>query len=530
MVSELERNLIQRVAVGDIIRRQAGRLPDKEALVEVRENRTVRLTYREFNAHTNRLGRALRALGLRQGDRVATVCANSAEFVITAYGLAKAGMVWVPVNPGLGPHDIKYILNHSEARAVVVDDVLTRLVEGLTAELPLVEHFVYLPVTGAPVPERYREFWSLLEQGAPDEIEDVIIRDRDLVQIMYTSGTTAAPKGVMHSHLSIFVVSLANCIELEIFRDRVTSCLMPFFHSAQHTLTTSSFHAGAKVVVLRGFDATRVLETIQREKITNLFMLPAMYRALLDHPEFDRYEVSSVQHCIYAMTPMDQRTLEEAQARLGARFALGTGQTEAYPSSNNFLPEWQLTKRGNYWGLSSPVFDTAVMDDEGRLLPRGQVGEIVWRSPAVMEGYWKDPAATEEGFKYGWRHSGDMGYFDEDGLLVFVDRKKDMIKTGGENVPSIKVERVILSDPRVQGCAVIGLPHPRWIEGVTAIVEPKPGARLTEQDIIDLCKRELSGFEVPKAVIFVESLPRTTTGKVQKHVLRQQYRDFYGRQ
>ncbi|MDA8334048.1 MAG: AMP-binding protein [Peptococcaceae bacterium] len=527
MVSDLELNLIQRVAVGDIIRRQAERLPWKEALVETRENRIVRLTYHEFNECTNRLGRALRGLGLGKGDRVATVCNNSAEFVITAYALAKSGMVWVPVNPGLGLQDIRYIVNHSEARAVMVDDTFTGLLDSIAAELPGPENIVCLPVTGAVIPENYREFWSLLEQGAPGEIEDVVIHDRDLVQIMYTSGTTAAPKGVMLSNLNVFVVSLANCIELEIGRDRVCSCLMPFFHAAQHTLITSAFHVGAKVVVMRGFDTVRVLEAVQREKITNLFILPAMYGAVLDHPDFDRYDVSSLAHCIYAMTPMDQRTLEQAVVKLGARFALGTGQTEAYPSSNNFLPEWQMKKSGNYWGISSPVFDTAVMDEGGRFLPAGQVGEIVWRSPAVMEGYWKDPGATAEGFRFGWRHSGDMGCFDEDGLLVFMDRQKDMIKSGGENVPSIKVERVILGDPRVQGCAVIGLPHPRWIEGVTAVVEPKPGSGVTEEDIINLCKMGLGGFEVPKAVIFVDNLPRTTTGKVQKHVLRGQYRDIY---
>jgi len=199
---------------------------------------------------------------------------------------------------------------------------------------------------------------------------------------------------------------------------------------------------------------------------------------------------------------------------------LGTGQTECFPATNVFEASQHLDKSGNYWGLSTVALDTCVMDDNGNILPPGEVGEIVWRGPGVMEGYYKDEEATVESRKFGWHHSGDLGSFDEDGQLLFVDRKKDMIKTGGENVASIKVELAILGDHRVDQVAVVGLPDERWIEAVTAFVIPMKGSQITEQDIIQLCKRELGKFEVPKKVIFMDSLPVTSTGKVRKNILR----------
>lgn len=527
MATELEKNLIQRVAVGDIFRRQARSRPDQEAVVEKRGERYLRLTYRELNEQLNRFARALRSLGLAKGDRVGLLGPNSVEYLIALYGCAKGGFTAVPVNPGLGPKDVAYILNHAEVKVLVVDDLLVPLVHGMKNDLPGVSHFVSIPATGKDAGEPFVDFYRFIEGNSGEEVEDVIIEDRDLLEILYTSGTTAYPKGVMISHLAVFIMSLSNAIELEIRRGRVGTTLMPLFHCAQQTFTTTFFHVGGKTVLFRGFDPGWMLEAIQREKIGVIFCLPAMYRAMLDYPKVSGYDLSSVERCVYAMTPMDQRTLAEGIRVFGAEFMLGTGQTEFFPSTNTFRPEWQLKKQGNYWGESALVLDTAVMDEEGNLLPPGKIGEIVWRGPAAMEGYLKNPEATAESRKFGWHHSGDLGYFDEDGLLVFVDRKKDMIKTGGENVPSIKVERVILSDPRVESAAVVGLPHERWIEAVTAFVVPKKGAQLTEEDIISLCKKELGGFEVPKRVVFLEDMPKTTTGKIQKHILRERYRELY---
>jgi long-chain acyl-CoA synthetase len=299
------------------------------------------------------------------------------------------------------------------------------------------------------------------------------------------------------------------------------------FHCAQQTFALSALHLGGKVVIFRAFDPGLLLDAIERERIQMMLCLPAMYRAMLDHPKIKSVDLSSLKTSVYAMTPMDRRTLEEAIETFGADFLLGTGQTEFFPSTNTFRSEWQLKKMGNYWGESALTLDTAIMDSGGDLLPQGETCEIVWRGPAVMNCYLKNEEATVESRAFGWHHSGDLGYFDEDNLLVFVDRKKDMIKTGGENVPSIKVERALLSDHRIMSAAVVGLPHPHWTEAVTAFVVKQENADLDEQDVIDLCKRELGKFEIPKRVVFIDEMPLTSTGKIRKNILRENNTKIY---
>ena len=227
------------------------------------------------------------------------------------------------------------------------------------------------------------------------------------------------------------------------------------------------------------------------------------------------------------MAPMDEKTLEFLVKYKGIDLYLNSGQTEFFPPTNYRTPQWQLTKKGNYWGAPGLVVDGAIMDDEGHLLPPGDVGEIVWRGPACMEEYLNNPEATDESRKFGWHHSGDLGFIDEDGLLKFVDRKKDMIKSGGENVSSIKIEETILKDQRIVAVAVVGLPHEIWSEAVTAFIVPRTPGEITEEDLIQLCKTSLAAFEVPKKMVFVDQLPTTSTGKLRKNVLREQYADLY---
>lgn len=526
MIVDLEYNLISRVAVGDFLRRSARRFPDKEALVEYRGGKRLAFTYEELNRLTNRFARACRRWGLRPGERVAAIGGNSWEYLVAAYGLAKAGLVWVPINARMAVNDILYVLQHSEARTVILDDLAAGYAEVMRRQLGL-EHLLFLPVTGAPLPEGETSFPEFLEGASDEEVEDVLINDRDVVQIMYTSGTTSRPKGALITHLQVVFAALFNIGTLLFSPDERLLCMMPLFHCAQHTLVNSAFTAGATVILLRAFDPALVLRVVETERLTWLFALPVMYRALVDHPDIDRYDLSSVTRCLYALAPMDRNTLARARRKFSrAEFLLGTGQTECYPATNVFFAAW-AEGEANYWGRSLLGVETAIMDEEGNLLPPGRIGEIVWRAPTVMAGYFKDPEATAQARRHGWHHSGDLGYFNEDGLLVFVDRKKDMIKTGGENVPSIKVEEVLLSHPEVAAAAVIGLPHPRWGEAVTAFVVPKEKGRLTSEEVISYCKQHLSGFEVPKAVVFLEELPTTATGKVRKYVLRQQYRDYY---
>ncbi|MGC8660260.1 MAG: AMP-binding protein [Desulfomonilaceae bacterium] len=526
MVTELEHNLAQRVSLGDIFRRQARHIPDREALVEKRAGERISFTYKTLNDQLNRFASALKDSGLKPGSKVAIIGPNSWELVVAMYGCAKGGFIAVPLNPRLGPDDIIFMLNHSEPEIIVVDDILCPLIDKIKDKCKTLKDFISIPATGNKCPEYFVDFKTFLGDQSEEEFEQVVW-DRDPFAILYTSGTTARPKGVVLSHLSFYIMSLSNLIEMKIFREHNGAIVMPMFHCAQQTFATTHFHIGAKNVICRSFDPCAMLEVIQEEKIGSLFLLPMMWRTMLDHPRIKEYDVSSLQRCTYAMTPMDKRTLEQCMETFGPNFLLGTGQTEFFPSSECFKPEWQLEKMGNYWGDPALTVETAIMDEDDNLVPSGQMGEIVRRGPGHLIEYFKDPDATDEIRKFGWAHSGDLGYFDEDGLLVFVDRKKDMIKTGGENVPSIKVERAILSDPRVSEVAVVGLPHEKWVEAVTAFVVPKEKTLLSEEDVIAICKKELGGFEVPKRVVMVEELPKTTTGKLQKNIVKKQYWDLY---
>ncbi|WP_431026964.1 class I adenylate-forming enzyme family protein [Lysinibacillus sp. LZ02] len=503
--------MLNRIALGDSIRRSAWRYPNKEVVIDGDR----RFTFQDVFQHTNQFANYLLNQGLQKGDRVATICLNSYEHIVAMYGIEKAACIWAPVNPVLTSSDIDYILKAAEVKLVVVDDILYKAHEAL------LKQYDCLLVTANDAENSFTKAY----QDESMEEPEVDIQDRDIAHIMFTSGTTSNPKGVMTSHLSIHLAGLGSIIELGLDRTISTVGMMPFFHCAQHTFINAIMILGGKITVMKKFDPVELMQIVEQEKVNFTFLLPIMYRAIIFHPERKNYNLSSLKQCLYAMTQMDRTTLETGIKELGAEFWLATGQTEMYPGTAFFRPEYQLTKRGSYWGEPSIVNDLAIMDDEGNILPNKQVGEIVHRGPNVMNGYLNNPEATKEASKFGWHHTGDLGYIDEDGLLVFVDRKKDLIKTGGENVASIHVEQKMLDCEHVENCVVVGLPHPRWIEAVTAFVKVKDGA--TAEDVYGYCREHLANFQVPKKIILVDEFPMTSTGKIQKHVLRSTYVQLY---
>lgn len=509
-------SIVNRIAIGDIVRRTANRLPHKEAIIDGDK----RITYQELELITNRFANYLLASGFKKGDTVATICANSWQFIVAIFGIQKAGLICVPINPMVSINEKNHILSEVKAKLVICDKEFLHEKESILKLCPKVL------VTREENDRLEDRFESTLNYG-DSSVPNAHIEDRDTAQIMYTSGTTGVSKGVVISHLSVYISSLANIIEVGIKQDEVGTVMLPIFHCAQHTVVVSFLHLGATLVVIRAFEPTTLLATIRNERVTWMLALPMMYRALLAIPTRTKSDTKSLRSCVYAMAPMDEATLKRGMEEFGAEFSLGTGQTEMYPVTVNFKPEYQLQKKGSYWGTSSLMNDTAIMDENGQLLKQGEVGEIVHRGPNVMSCYYNRPEETEISRLFDWHHTGDLGYFDEDGLLVFVDRKKDMIKTGGENVASILVEQTILFYEKVANAVVIGLPHEHWIEAITAFVVLKPGSEASEEDIIAHCKKHLSGFQVPKEVVIVDELPMTATGKIQKHALRKRYETFY---
>ncbi|GAA4002914.1 acyl-CoA synthetase [Comamonas faecalis] len=521
--TDAPRHIIRRTTLGDIPTRSARRRPQSIALWDGDES----LTYAALEAQANQLAHHLLASGLQPGAKVAMLASNSIEMVVATFGIFKAGMVWVPVNHMLGGADVRYVIEHAEAAMVLADhELLQRPDLAPTVQELGLPVLVLSPgrTSGATTP--------LLQalQGQPATPPGIAIDDDDLVLLMYTSGTTGKQKGVMHSHASVHSALLSNAAEGKMDIHMVATLGLPLFHCAQFSGLGAGLIAGSSMVLFRAFDPHVYLDAVERRRITQLTGLPLMYAALLQVQTQQPRDLSSLQMCTYGMAPMPRPLLEKLTAHFCPSFALGSGQTEAFPITVRFRPEQQLQRFGSYWGTSTMANDTAIMDGDGNLLPWGEVGEIVHRGANVMLGYYKDPEATAAVSRFGWHHTGDIGKFDEDGQLLFLDRTKDMIKTGGENVPSIKVEEVYLRHPAVANAAVVGLPHARWGEAVTVFVLLKPGAQATVDELIGHGRQQLAGFEAPKHVQILQEFPMTPTGKIQKHRLRTQFLELFSNQ
>jgi fatty-acyl-CoA synthase len=350
--------------------------------------------------------------------------------------------------------------------------------------------------------------------------------DDEPVQMIYTSGTESKPKGVLLSARSLYTQFASVIIDGEMSCDDVEVHSLPLFHCAQlDCFLTPDLYLGATSIVLPGPDAAKLLATIQAEKVTKLFCPPTIWISLLRHPDFDKTDLSSLKKGYYGASIMPVEIIKEILARIpGIRLFNFYGQTEMSPVATILKPEDQLRKLGSA-GRAAINVETCVVDDDDRPVPVGTVGEIVHRSPHATLGYWKNPEKTAESFKNGWFHSGDLGVMDEEGYLSVVDRKKDMIKTGGENVASREVEEIIFAHPAVSEVAVFGIPHPRWIEVVMAVVVVRAGQTLSSDELQRFCKERMASFKSPKLVEIIEALPKNASGKILKRDLRTRFAD-----
>jgi acyl-CoA synthetase (AMP-forming)/AMP-acid ligase II len=524
----LHRNLIQRVNVGDSLTRTAARYPGALALADGDRQ----LTYREFNSLVNRFARGLAAHGYRRGDALALASGNSIEFLVTYYACAKLGVVCVPVNLGWRGDEVGYVLGHSRARGIVIERQLISVLAETVAKQPGVTDVIVAPGTAGDATARSAEIAGAVPFADLTDGDDAepgcFVDDRDPLSYLYTSGTTSFPKGVVGSHTAIYLESLSMAVEARFNETDRFAAMMPMFHTAQlNCHCTAAVLVGAALFIERGFDAARLLALIEAERITQIFGLPVMYRQMLDHPDIGRRDLSSLRRALYAMATMPEAQLRRCIDRFGCDFYLLFGQTEMSPTATLFRPEHQLSHAG---AVGTPVVNVqaAIMDANGNLLPQGADGEIVYRGPHTLTGYLDNEEATDAAFAHGWFHSGDIGHFDADGILWFSDRRKDVIKTGGENVASIEVEKALYAaDGNIAEAVVVGLPHERWTEAITAIIVPAPGARVDEAGLLRRVRERLAGYKVPKAVIVAEELPKTSTGKIQKNVLRDRYARYY---
>ncbi|MGO0063050.1 acyl-CoA synthetase [Brevibacillus fluminis] len=516
-MSEIQR--VRRNTLGDLLRRSKRRFPTKMALQYAEES----FTYAQLDEIVNRTANAVHASGLQKGDRAAVLSRNSLDFAILNFALAKAGVILVPINYMLNKDDVAFIFGHAEVSACFASPEFAALADDAIEQAGC--SIVLKAIISKPSAPKdgWHLFRELIEHASATE-PDVELQDDDIAHILYTSGTESKPKGVMLTHKNLISEYVSTIIDGSMAEDDIAIHALPLFHSAQlHCFLGPYVYLGASGIILEQATPDLLLETVETYKATQLFCPPTVWIALLRSPEFAARNLSSLKKCYYGAAIMPVEVLKELRKRLpDAQFWNFYGQTEVAPLATVLKPDDQLRKPGSA-GKPSLNVETIIVDDEGNEVPRGSIGEIVHRTSHAMLGYFRDPEKTSAAFHNGWFHSGDLGMMDEEGYITVVDRKKDMIKSGGENVSSREVEELIYQHPKVSEVAVIGVPHPYWIEAVTGVVVPKAGESLTADEILAFCRERLSSFKAPKFIVIADNLPRNPSGKILKRELRLQH-------
>ena len=488
-----------------------------------------RVTFARFNNRVNRLVHALRSLGIEKGDVIGILSWNCLEYT-DVYGAAmKGGFIASPLNPRLHSEELEYLVNDSEANTLFVGPELLETVDRLRPHLPKVKNYIGLG-GAAPGLVSYDELLGGDESGEPD----IDVKKDDPVIILYTSGTTGPPRGALYTHAQKLDNTRIKALEMGTKLGDRHLMVLPFFHIGGDSHVWPFFLTGGCNVILpnRSFDPVTVLEAIQEEKVTDMQIVPTQLSALLSHPDLKKYELNSLNRIYYAASPMPVELLRTGLEVFGPIFAQGYGQTESGPQICTLPKEAHqvLDKSAEEQkvlascGQPSLGVHVRVVDKEDRDIGTGVVGEIIAQSDSIMTEYWKKPKETAETIVEGWLHTGDLAYYDEKGFIYIVDRKKDMIVSGGENVYSREVEDVLYKHPGVAEAAVVGVPDPRWVERVHAVIVLKPNALATEEEIIAFCKKHIASYKTPKSVELVDSLPKNPQGKILKKTIRSKYR------
>ncbi|MHA7833819.1 MAG: long-chain-fatty-acid--CoA ligase [Algiphilus sp.] len=477
-------------------------------------------TWESLEARVARLAAALRALGVAEGDRVAILALNSDRYLEVIYAVAWAGAVANPVNIRMAPAEIAYTLEDSDAQVLFIDATFAPMLPALRAAAPSLAQVVY--TDDVDPPEGCHAYEALIAAHA--RIEDAEVGGDALAGLFYTGGTTGKPKGVMLSHDNIMFNTLNGLPALDYDPSAVYLHAAPMFHLADMSNTHCVTVVGGTHAIIPRFDVDALLAMIARAGVTHTTLVPTMINLLLQSVAIAEHDLSSLRRLLYGASPMPEALLLRAmQALPNARFTQGYGQTEAAPIISFLPPEWHYAGSPKLTSAGRPAYgvEAAIKDDSGVEVARGTVGEICARGNNVMQGYWKRPEQTADTLREGWLHTGDLGYMDDDGFIFVVDRVKDMIITGGENVFSVEVEGALYQHPAVQEAAVIGLPSAQWGERVHAVVVLKSGAQASVEEIQQHCRGLIAGYKVPHSVEFrTESLPVSGAGKVLKTELR----------
>ncbi len=503
-------------------------VPDRTAIVFEGK----RFTFSQLNARANRFANALMGLGVVKGDRVAILQVNCNQYLEAYYGAAKMGAIFVPLNFRAKREELIHMLNHSESSVLLVGGRYVDLVNSMRSELPLIKHYISIDGKQAGMLE-YEE----LIAAASDEEVFSEISDDDITILMYTAGTTGLPKGVPLTHNSFSVYVMENVTPADLEIEETNLLTMPLYHVAGIQALLAATYGGRTLALMRQFEVNEWLQTVQQEKANRAMLVPTMLKRVIDHPDLNKYDLSSMKVITYGAAPMPFQVIKKAIGLFpGVNFINAFGQTETASTITTLGPEdhviegTEAEKEKKLKRLTSSIgrpmsdIEMKIVDEKGNDLPPGEVGEIVARGPRVMSGYWKDPAKTAKAIdKNGWLHTGDMGYMDEEGYFYLAGRGDDLIIRGGENISPEEVENVLYAHPAIEEAAVIGVPSEEWGQEPRAIVVLKEGKTATAEEVIEFCRQRLASFKRPRSVFFIDELPRTSTGKVLKRVLREQY-------
>lgn len=485
-----------------------------------------RFTFRQVNERVNRLAGTFLGLGLRKGDRVALLSANRHQLVEADYACYKTGLVRVPLNARLSMPELIHMLNNSESHVLVLGPEFIEAIDRVRAEIPSVRHYIALSRT----PRTMLDYETLLQDRFPGEPQVEVGMD-DLCSLNYTSGTTGTLKAAMMSHRNRICQAKKFLLipDVDIQKDSVMCHVGPITHATGGMILPFMIR-GACNLILRGFDAKLLLETIEKQKVTHLFTVPTMLNFLMAYPDLKKYDLNSIRMIMYGASPMPVERIKQALEIFGPVLIQGYGQTET-TSGFTFLSKEDHLFQGNpkklkrlaSAGLPSPECEVKVVNEKGEDVKPGEVGEIIERGDDSMLGYWRDPELTAETLKDGWVYTRDMATVDEDGYIYIVDRKSDMIISGGFNIYPTEVENALHMHPAVFEAAAIAVPDEKWGESVKAVIVLRPGMKATEEEIIEHCKQNLASFKKPKSVDFIKELPKNPYGKVLRRKLREQY-------
>jgi O-succinylbenzoate-CoA ligase len=503
------------VNFSEVISYHASRSPLREALKY--QGRSY--TYKEMDERINACAKVLKDLGVKKGDRVALLLQNCVEFIETVIATNRIGAVFLPLNYRLAAEEFIYILNDAGAKVLVSEKQYYSLIDAIRKEIGNVGSFI--SVNDSSPPEGWLGYHNLLEKNLGVICLDEEANGDDLRRLMYTSGTTSRPKGVMITYNNLFWKCFEHIIELNLTRDERLLVVGPLYHVGGLDLPgIGVFILGGSIVLMPRFDVIPVLETIERERPTGVWLAPAMINMILNEPRAKEFDLSSIRFIIDGGEKMPEALINKVLDIFPSTwFADAYGLTETV-SGDTFLDKGRTISKLGSVGKPVLFLKMRIVDDNDQDVPPNMEGEIVFRGPKVFAGYWNNEEATAEAFRGGWFHTGDIGRVDDEGFLYIVDRKKDIIISGGENIASLEVERVIYQHPSVKEVAVVGIPDKKWGEIPKAYIVLKEGSKVEPQEIIDLCKEKLAKFKIPKQVEFIDVLPRNPSGKVLKRALK----------